>query len=81
MVFCVPLKDRREKDEGEQFTFDEAMAKFNEIIKLKDEGIRDASQIKPDDEEAKKAWASRQQLDQRIKDFVENIEFCWLRAF
>ena len=26
-------------------------------------------------------WDSRKQLDQRMKDLVENIEFCWLGAF
>ena len=82
LVFCVPLKDRREEDDEGNFTFDSAVAELKDIIKLNDEGARGASQIRSDDKEAKIAWwTSRKQLDQRMKDLVENIEFCWLGAF
>ena len=82
MVFCVPLKGRQDDEEEGHFTFDGAMAELGNIIKLNDERARGASRIKSDDKDAKIAWwASRKQLDQRMKDFLENIEFCWLGAF
>ncbi|KAL5499098.1 ESP1 [Sanghuangporus vaninii] len=82
MVFCVPLKGRQDEDEDGHFSFDNAMAELSDIIRLSDDGARGACQIKSDDKEAKVAWwASRKQLDQRMKDLVENIEFCWLGAF
>ncbi|KAL5480941.1 ESP1 [Sanghuangporus weigelae] len=82
MVFCVPLKGRQDDDEDGHFNFDNAMAELSDIIRLSDDGARGACQIKSDDKEAKVAWwASRKQLDQRMKDLVENIEFCWLGAF
>ncbi|KAL5522623.1 hypothetical protein ACEPAG_8640 [Sanghuangporus baumii] len=82
MVFCVPLKGRQDDDEDGHFNFDNAIAELSDIIRLSDDGARGACQIKSDDKEAKVAWwASRKQLDQRMKDLVENIEFCWLGAF
>ncbi|EJC97616.1 uncharacterized protein FOMMEDRAFT_171563 [Fomitiporia mediterranea MF3/22] len=82
MVFCVPLKGRHEDDEDGHFTFEDAMTELKDIIRLKDEGVKGVTQIKSDDKEAKIAWwESRRELDQRMKDFVENIEFCWLGAF
>ncbi|THH12059.1 hypothetical protein EW145_g215 [Phellinidium pouzarii] len=81
VIFCVPLRGRRDDEEG-HFTFDDAMTELKDIIQASDEGTRQASQIKSNDKEGKSAWwAERKQLDQRMKELVENIEFCWLGAF
>ncbi|KAH8113830.1 peptidase family C50-domain-containing protein [Phellopilus nigrolimitatus] len=82
IIFCIPLRGRRENDEDEHFTYEDAIAELKGIIQSSDEGTRKASQIKSDDREAKAAWWSeRRQLDQKMKELVENIEFCWLGAF
>lgn len=82
VVFYVPLKGRREEDSEEHFTFDDASAELRDILQLSQEGTRQASEIKSDDKEAKAAWwAQRKVLDGRMKELLENIEFCWLGAF
>ncbi len=81
-VFCIPLRGRRENDEDEHFTFDDAVAELKDIIYCSDEGTRQASQIDKEDKEGKAAWwAERKRLDERMKSLLENIEFCWLGAF
>lgn len=84
LVFCVPLKNRREADDEEEdkLTFQDAMNELQEIIKLSDEGTRDAVKVKRDDKNARAQWwAVRTELDKRLKTFLENLEFCWLGAF
>lgn len=84
VVFCVPLKGRREsEDEEEQhFMFEDAVRELDDIIACSDEGTRRASQIQSGDKEAKAAWwAERKELDVRMKELLDNIEFCWLGAF
>ncbi|KAI5114969.1 hypothetical protein M0805_001887, partial [Coniferiporia weirii] len=82
VIFCVPLRGRRDDEEEEHFKFEDAMAELKDIIQTSDEGTRQATKIKPDDKEGKAVWwAERKHLDQRMKELVENIEFCWLGAF
>jgi separase len=82
LVFCLPLKGRRESDDDEHLTFQDALDELKEIVRLNDETTRQAIHIKPQDKEARAAWwADRMALDQRLKELLENIEFCWLGAF
>jgi separase len=82
LMFCLPLKGRRENDEDEHLTFDDALSELREIIKLSDEGTRRAVNVMNDDPQARAAWwAERSALDKRMQELLENIEFCWLGAF
>ncbi|KAG1731550.1 peptidase family C50-domain-containing protein [Suillus lakei] len=82
LMFCVPLKGRRESDEDEHLTFDDALKELAEIIRLSDQGTRNAVNVRNDDPQARAAWwAERNTLDKRMQGLLENIEFCWLGAF
>lgn len=82
IVFYIPLKGRRENDEEEHFTYGDAVGELKDIIQCSDESTRNAVHIKADDREAKASWwADRKRLDKRLKELLENIEFCWLGAF
>ena len=82
LVFCVPLKGRRESEDDEQFSYEDAIGELKDIIQSSDEGTRLAVHIKADDKEAKSSWwTERKRLDQRLKSLLSNIEFCWLGAF
>ncbi|KAJ7632765.1 cysteine peptidase C50 [Roridomyces roridus] len=81
LVFCVPLKGRREDEEDEHLTFEDALREFSDIVKLSDEGTRGAVNIKDDSEARAQWWKERTALDTRMRELLENIEFCWLGAF
>jgi separase len=85
LLFCVPLNGRRDNgagDEEEHLSFEDAMAEFDEIIRLSNENTKAAVHVRPDDEEARASWwKDRNTLDVRLKELLENIEFCWLGAF
>lgn len=81
VVFCVPLKGRRESEE-EHFTFEDAVKELEDIIRCSGECTKRGSQIQAGDKDAKAEWwAERKQLDLRMKELLDNIEFCWLGAF
>jgi len=86
IVFSVPLKSRRDNesgdDEGEYLTFHDAVHELREIVRLSDEGTKEAAHVKPDDNEARAAWwKQRAELDARLKNLLGNIEFCWFGVF
>ncbi|KAJ6525608.1 peptidase family C50-domain-containing protein [Mycena capillaripes] len=81
LVFCVPLRGRRDDEEDEHLTFEDALREFNDIVKLSDEGTRGAVHIKDDPEARSRWWKERTALDARMRELLENIEFCWLGAF
>ncbi|KAF7338167.1 Cysteine peptidase C50 [Mycena venus] len=81
LVFCVPLKGRRDDEEDEHLTFEDALREFNDIVRLSDEGTRGAVHIKDDPEARARWWKERTALDTRMRELLENIEFCWLGAF
>ncbi|KAG5639575.1 hypothetical protein H0H81_012246 [Sphagnurus paluster] len=86
LIFCVPLKGRRDtgsgQDEEDHLSFEDALGEFKEIVRLSDEGTRTAVTIKAQDQEARAAWwKDRGALDTRLRELLENIEFCWLGAF
>ncbi|KAL6306065.1 peptidase family C50-domain-containing protein [Sparassis latifolia] len=82
LIFCLPLKGRRENQDDEHLAFDDAIGELKEIIRLSDEGTKGAANIKKDDKSARAAWwADRTALDKRLQELLDNIEFCWLGAF
>ena len=86
LIFCVPLTGRRDhgsgEDDGEQLSFENAIDELRNIVRSSDESTKVAINIKPDDGEAKSNWwKQRSQLDVRMKELMENIEYCWLGAF
>jgi separase len=83
LIFCIPLKERREnaEEDDEYLGFDAAIFELKEIIRLSDEGTRQAQHVKDDRGARMKWWTDRTALDERMKSLLENIEFCWLGAF
>ena len=82
LIFCLPL-DRQSKREGEEedvFTFDAGITELKTIIELSEECSRTSKSIQT--EEGKIAWwNTKWNLDGRMKELVNNVEFCWLGAF
>lgn len=86
LIFCIPLKGRRDHGDGEDdeahLTFDGALEEFQDIVNSSDECTRSAINIKADDEDARSNWwKQRGSLDVRMRELLENIEYCWLGAF
>ena len=86
LIFCIPLKGRRDHGSGEDdeayLTFDGALQEFQDIVSSSDECTKSAINIKADDEEARSNWwKQRGSLDVRMRELLENIEYCWLGAF
>ncbi|KAI0700451.1 peptidase family C50-domain-containing protein [Cytidiella melzeri] len=81
LVFYIPLKERRESEVEEYLSFDDALVELREIIRLSDEGTKEAANVKNNRDARAAWWASRSALDKRLKQLLENIEFCWLGAF
>lgn len=82
LVFCLPLKGRRESEEDEHLTFEDALTELKAIISESDQGTRAAIHVRKDDPQARAAWwADRSALDKRMQKLLANIEFCWLGAY
>ncbi|KZT24871.1 hypothetical protein NEOLEDRAFT_1134566 [Neolentinus lepideus HHB14362 ss-1] len=83
LLFCLPLGGRRDTDEEEHLSFDSAIDELHEIIRLSDEGTRQAAAVTQAHDKAARVtwWAERSALDNRLRVLLENIEFCWLGAF
>ena len=81
LLFSIPLEGRREGEE-EVITFQGALDEFAEIIRLSDETTRSAEHVtKTDRRQRCNWWAERTKLDTRLRELLENIEFCWLGVF
>ncbi|KAF8986511.1 peptidase family C50-domain-containing protein [Cyathus striatus] len=85
LVFRVPLQGRRDnggEEEEERLTFQDAIEELKTIINLSNDGTKAAAHVKSGDEAARiNWWKQRAALDTRMKELLENIEFCWLGAF
>ena len=82
LIFSLPLKGRRETEEDEHLTFQDAIAELREIVRLSDESTKSAISVKGQDQRARAAWwAERAALDKRLKELLESVEFCWFGAF
>ncbi|KAG8894550.1 hypothetical protein FRB99_001141, partial [Tulasnella sp. 403] len=83
LIFCLPLdrQGRREgEDEENHFSYEKALEEFNDIIRLSDESTKSAKDL-ADKQARVEWWAERTKLDLRLKELLENIEYCWLGAF
>ncbi|WVR04981.1 hypothetical protein IAU60_001993 [Kwoniella sp. DSM 27419] len=81
IVFCLPL-DRQGRREGEDdlWTFDAAVAEFDDIINCSNATTRNAKNV--DTKEGRIAWwEERHRLDKKMKELCESLEFVWLGAF
>ncbi|KAF8831565.1 hypothetical protein HHX47_DHR1000449 [Lentinula edodes] len=81
LVFCIPLKGRREDAADEHLTFEDALKEMNEIVASSNETTKIAASIRHDPAARSKWWKERGALDTRLRELLENIEFCWLGAF
>lgn len=86
LIFRVPLKGRRDNgsgdDDDEYLTFEDALSELKDIVRLSDEGTKAAINIKSDDVAGRTCWwKQRGDLNTRMKELLDNIEFCWLGAF
>ena len=82
LVFCLPL-DRQSKREGEEedvFTFDAGILELKTIIKLSEECSKSSKFVQTEDDKIA-WWGTKRELDERMKDLIGNVEFCWLGAF
>ncbi|KAI0064205.1 hypothetical protein BV25DRAFT_1914431 [Artomyces pyxidatus] len=82
LILCLPLKGRRESEGDEHLSFEDALTELHDIIRLSDDGTKQAANVKKHDQAARAAWwADRMALDKRMQELLESIEFCWLGAF
>ncbi|KAF9528394.1 peptidase family C50-domain-containing protein [Crepidotus variabilis] len=85
LFFCIPLKGRRDhggEEDEDYLAFPDAIGELRYIVRSSDECTKAAVKIKPDDSEARSDWwKQRRQLDTRLRQLLENIEYCWLGAF
>lgn len=86
LIFCIPLKGRRDNGAGDDdenhLMLEDALDELREIIRQSDLGTRAAIHINAEDELARvNWWKERRDLDRRLKELLDNIEFCWLGAF
>ncbi|CAE6434440.1 unnamed protein product, partial [Rhizoctonia solani] len=82
VIFCLPLDRRgREGDDEEQFSYDDAIEEFVSIIETSDRITHEGVNIEGNKQAIAEWWSERTVLDQRMRDLLENIEFCWLGIF
>ena len=82
LIFCLPLKGRREGQEDDHLSYEDAIKELREIIQLSEDRSRQGAEINKTDRAARMAWwKDRTELDARLHDLLADIEFCWLGAF
>lgn len=82
VVVYLPVNRQDRRDDGAEdwFTWDKAIEELGSIIRTNNETTRISRNIV--EREGRIAWWSeRAGLDQRLRSFVENIEYCWLGVF
>ncbi|KAI5291700.1 hypothetical protein KEM54_001670, partial [Ascosphaera aggregata] len=82
-VLRLPLKrsDSEGTEEDEAFGFEEGKAEITEIIHLANRSAHDTRAHSSGREAKKEWWANREFLDNRIRDFLKNIESLWFGGF
>ncbi|KIJ36798.1 hypothetical protein M422DRAFT_50921 [Sphaerobolus stellatus SS14] len=82
LLFCVPFDRHGRKEDGEEpFSFNQAIQEFADILSESDSSAKTAKDIGEDKSARTAWWAQRMALDKRMRDFLDNLEFCWLGAF
>lgn len=80
-VLCLPLKRGGDDDMDEEtFGFNEGKEELLEIIQLANKSAHD-SKAKVDRKAKKQWWSTRETLDGRLKELLDNIETVWLGGF
>ncbi|KAF9894926.1 hypothetical protein FE257_004548 [Aspergillus nanangensis] len=77
----LPLKrGSSEDDEEEQFTFEDGRLEMQKLIKLANESAH-AAKAQIDRQMKKNWWKTREALDQRMENLLQNIENVWFGGF
>ncbi|CAG8605729.1 11386_t:CDS:10, partial [Acaulospora morrowiae] len=81
LLLRLPLK-RQSSREGdtESFSYDDAIGEFKEILELSNQSMRAGKDYQTKQEKLK-WWKERKQLDERMKNLLDNIEDCWFGGF
>lgn len=82
VIVYLPInrQDRRDDAGEDQFTWEMAMEELKDIVAQSNDTARNSRHVV--EREGRVAWwAKRVELDQRLKTFVENVEYCWLGVF
>ncbi|PPQ80273.1 hypothetical protein CVT24_006605 [Panaeolus cyanescens] len=81
LIFCVPLNGRRDQEDEDHLSFDAAKAEMIAIIEASDACIKNAGNVKDNQEATRGWWKERTDLDSRIRQLLESMEYCWLGGF
>ncbi|KKZ63474.1 hypothetical protein EMCG_02205 [[Emmonsia] crescens] len=77
----LPLKRGNSEDmDEEEFDFGEGKKELLEVIRLANESAHDA-RVRVDKSAKKEWWATRESLDNRLRDLLSNIETIWFGGF
>ncbi|CAG8464478.1 7082_t:CDS:10 [Acaulospora colombiana] len=81
LLLRLPLKRQSSREgEDEGFSYDDVIGEFNEILELSGQSMRVGKEYQTKQEKLK-WWKERKKLDERMKNFLENIENCWFGGF
>jgi separase len=82
LIVYLPLsrQDRRDDSDQDKFTWEMAKEELSSIIAASDETSKNA-RAAIETEHRRAWWAERSMLDERLKTFLENVEYCWLGVF
>ncbi|EAW12858.1 C50 family peptidase [Aspergillus clavatus NRRL 1] len=76
----LPLKRGNSEDEEDQFTFEDGRGEMQDLIKLANESAH-AAKLQKDRQSKKDWWKTREALDQRLENLLQNIENVWFGGF
>ncbi|CAG7948856.1 unnamed protein product [Penicillium nalgiovense] len=77
----LPLhRGNSEDDDEEQFTFEDGKEEMQELIKLANESAH-AAKAQTDKLSKKEWWKTREALDRRMENVLQNIENIWFGGF
>ncbi|KAG9091002.1 hypothetical protein FRC06_000783 [Ceratobasidium sp. 370] len=81
VIFCLPLDRRGKEDDEERFDYDDAMDELTSILETSDRITHEGVNIEGNKDAIAEWWSERTTLDQRMRELLDNIEFCWLGVF
>jgi separase len=81
LMVRLPFTRHNACDDSEEiFEYKTGLEEFREIIQLSDTNTRTSTDMKEEIQRSK-WWDQRKALDDRLKEFLEKIEYYWLRGF
>ncbi|KAG8730106.1 hypothetical protein FRC10_003137 [Ceratobasidium sp. 414] len=81
ILFCLPLDRRGREADEETFDYDDAMDELTSIIETSDRITHEGVNIEGNKDAIAEWWSERTTLDQRMRELLDNIEFCWFGLF